>query len=290
MLVLLQGAQTSDVARACLVRSVPKRERERLMKMQIAALAALACVAPSALANITTPGYSQNFNGMGATGTSAPALFSIWTLPGDNSTFTDATGIPASAVGGGTQTSPSGALGVFTQNLTTPTNASTNNNGFNFGFSTNTSDRALGTSPTQVGAAVIQAALTNARTTAITSLDISFDVEVVTLRTTANELRGLRFFYSTVGSAGPFTAVPALDVVPSASAVRGSVLAASATVNFPSAIAPGAGLWFRWVDDNADQTSPDQLVALDNLVIVPSPAAIALAGMGGLLCARRKRR
>lgn len=251
-----------------------------------AALAAMAVAAHLAHASITTPGYSQNFNGMSATGTAAPALFSIWNIAGANTAYTDATGITPANVASATLVT--GALGVFTQ-AATPTTGSNNNNGLNLGLVASSTDRALGTAPSNIAAAIIQAALTNNRTTPISSLDISYDTRVFTVRA-GDELRGYRFFFSTTGATGPYTAVAALNSIPASNAAVGNVVAASATINFATPIAPGGGLWLRWVDDNATQNSPDQIIGIDNLVIVPAPGAMMLAGAGALLAAGRRRR
>jgi hypothetical protein len=51
----------------------------------------------------------------------------------------------------------------------------------------------------------------------------------------------------------------------------------------------------RWVDDNAVETSPDQIIGLNNVAITPVPlpagAPMLLSALGGLgFWARRKRR
>lgn len=260
----------------------------------VASAIALLALAGSAFAqaSFNNAGYTQNFDGITATGTATPTGWSIWTLAGSNATFTNTTGIPVASVAGGTQTSPTGALGILNQNITTPIAGANNNNGVNAGFTSNLSDRKLGTSSTTpASAGVIQLVVSNDTLAIIPSLTISYDTFILTRRTAVDELQGYRFFYSLSGSAGPFTAVTALDAdTTSTSLAVGSSLSVSSTISIPGGWAPGAQITLRWVDDNAAQNSPDSQVAIDNVSVVPTPGSTALLALAGLATRRRRTR
>jgi hypothetical protein len=260
-----------------------------LRARSIVALLAAGAAAP-ALAQVSLPigGYTQNFDSMTATGTARPAGWTTWSLAGDNSTFT--TNIPESAVSGGSQ--QTGALGVFTQNVAAPTNGSNNNAGVNFGFSTNPSDRGLGLAPTTVAAGVSQLQLRNDTGAALSRLTVTFDLETVTTFSTSapNELPGYFFFYSLGGATGAFTAVPALRANPGLTPAVASFITVTGDIELATPLAAGSVITLRWVDDNADQTSPDRpQYALDNVSVIPTPGPAALLGMGALIAGRRRR-
>lgn len=215
-------------------------------------------------------GYSQNFDSMGTTGTTPPAGWSVWTLPGSNGTWSST--IPASGVGGGTQVVPSGSLGIFNQNAGTPVNGSANNNGLNLGFTASPTDRALGSSPTSVAGNALQLALQNQTGGAITELTIGYAAKVGSAWQN-NELPGYRVFVSTTGTAGPFVSVASLDSVVVSTDPTGSQLVRSALVTLSTAVGSGSTVWIRFVDDNAAQTSPDQIFAIDNVSVIAAGGA-----------------
>jgi len=65
-------------------------------------------------------------------------------------------------------------------------------------------------------------------------------------------------------------------------------------VTLAAPVAVNHAVLLRWVDDNAQQTSPDQIIGLNNVSVsaVPEPAAglLMLAGLGLLPFASRRRR
>ena len=258
------------------------------MRTTAVAVGLLASLAGAASAVSLGPsGYSENFNSMGTTGTTPPADWTMWTFAGSNTTW--AASIPVAAMSAGTQVTPPAALGVFTQNVTTPTLGSTNNNGLNLGFSTNTADRALGTSPTTVAGTAIQLFLTNNTGAALNSITVSYDIEIGSIWQN-NELPGYRFFYTTAGVTGTWFAVASLDSVVTSANTVGSSVTVSATITFAGGpVADGSNIWLRWVDDNAAQTSPDQIYGIDNVSVIPTPGAAVLFLAAGVISARRRR-
>jgi MYXO-CTERM domain-containing protein len=202
-----------------------------------------------------------------------------------NGTWT--TTIPAAGVA---------ALVATSGPLTASNNPTGNsNNGYNAAFSTgDTADRLLATAPTQVSGSAIELTLTNETGTSFSELAISYDTRRFTVSANANELPGYWLFYSVNG--GAWTNV--LELNPSLAGVPNTVGVTSvsnALVTLDTPVATSQTLALRWVDDNARQTSPDQIIGLNNVSVsvsaVPEPAAglLALAGLGLVLGVRARR-
>ncbi len=263
--------------------SSPIAKRRLLGGLAIAAAMSAACGANAA--SLTDAGYLQDFDSMGTTGTAPPADWSVFTGPSGTSNTTWSTSIPASGV----------AALIPTSGPLTATNAptATNNNGYNAALSASaTSDRVLATSPTQVSGAALQVTMTNDTGAALTGLDLGYDTVRFTSVSTANELPGYWLFYSLDGT--NWTNVTALNPTIATVPNTVGVTAASGSFNFSSAVSTGSTFELRWVDDNAVQTSPDQIIGLNNVSIsaVPLPATLplftsVLAGFG--LLVRRTR-
>jgi hypothetical protein len=263
--------------------------------------------------------YSQNFDSMG-TGTTLPGAagdWTAWNIAGAHDLFTQTTGIPGSAIGGGTAVTTGSAM-TDTSIVNTTKSATTY---YNIAHSTSTADRVLSTSPTGNAANVIQLSLTNNTGSAINSLNLSYDIVKFydgTLQGTITsgypnyeELPGYQLFYSVNG--GTYVNVAALNPVntadgihpyipigtPSAAGANGPVdynvtSITNAQVALATAWAAGQTLNLRWVDDNAVNVSNDQVIGLNNVNVssVPIPGAIWLLGSGlfGLVGARRRMR
>ena len=210
--------------------------------------------------------YTQNFDGMG-TGTAAPAGWSFYgALGGSNSTWTDATGIPANAVGGGTLNATLTAATTFT--------TSSNTAGFNFALPASTIDRALGTSPTSGQGVVLQLSLSNTTGAPISAVRVGYDTRRFAAGSATNELPGYWLFYSLNGGTTWTNATalnPTITTVPNTTGVTTQPLT---SVTLSSAWAAGATILFRWVDDNASQSSPDQVQGLDNVTIATAIGAV----------------
>lgn len=224
----------------------------------LAALFMLTAVAAQAV-NLTTI-YSENFDSMGTAGTAPPAGWSFYgDFGGARETFTDAIAITGASVVGGTLNNTLTVATTFT--------ASSNTAGFNFALPASTTDRALGTSPTSGQFAALQLSLTNSTGAPLHSLRIGYDIRRFTAPGSANELPGYWLFHS-LDNGATWTKVstlnPTLTNVPNTVGVT-TISATSFALGSPWP--DGATLLFRWVDDNAEATSPDQILGLDNLSI-----------------------
>lgn len=215
---------------------------------------------------LVTPQYSytQNFDSMGS-GTTLPSGWSfIGTLGGTTTTWTDATGIPANSVAGGTSNATLIAATTFA--------ATSDTSGYNYALSTSTSDRALGTSPNTAKGTALQLTLTNTSGVPLNSIRLGYNIRRFTSGAVDNELPGYQVFYS-LDNGTTWTNVPALNptlsglsdvIVPN---TAGITTVPATTFNFTSTWASNTTLLLRWVDDNASQSSPDQVIGLDNVLI-----------------------
>lgn len=249
------------------------------------AFAALLLAATGAQAvSLTSTGFIQDFDSMGAAGTTPPTDWSMLVGPSGTTNGTWTSSIPAAGVAAMIATP-----GVLSA-TTTP--SGTNNNGFNAALSTVAlADRLLATSPTSVSGAGVQLKLTNDTGAALSGLSVSFDTVRYTSVSSANELPGYWLFYSLDGLS--WNNVSALNgniaTVPNSTGVT----SASGSFAFFSMVTAGADFYLRWVDDNATQTSPDQIIGLNNVSVaaVPLPAGLPLllSVLGGFgLFARRR--
>lgn len=251
-------------------------------------MCALAAAALTAAANASvsyTGTYAENFDSMG-TGTAAPMGWKHFvTSFGSNTTWSSS--IPAS----GANSVASMAVGTAGTVLSAVTNPSANaNNGYNAAVFGDVSNRALATAPTTVAGAMIQLDLDNstgADIAAGSQLTVSFDTIRYTSVTSQNQLPGFWLFVSLDGVTWQnIGANPTAVEVPNTVGVTSS----SFTFSLAGAWTSGSTLYFRWVDDNAQQTSPDQIIGLDNVSIVPGPGSLALLGAAALSSAFRRRR
>ena len=249
-------------------------------------VSALALVAGGAHAvSLTGAGYTENFDSMGTSGTTPPAGWAMLIGPSGTANSTWTSTIPAAGVTALVPTS-----GPLAASASPTTN---NNNGFNAAFSTgNTSDRLLATAPTTVSGGAIELTLSNETGASLDQLFISYDTRRFTAVGTANQLPGYWLFYSVNG--GNWMNVSALN--PTLTEVPNTVgvtSVANSLITLDTPVAASQILALRWVDDNAQQTSPDQIIGLNNVSVsaVPEPAAglLALAGLGLLLGVRARR-
>jgi len=227
-------------------------------------LSALACAGIAHAVNFNGT-YTENFDSMGTAGTTPPSGWSVYgAFTGSSTTWTST--IPASGVAGGTQTTALTAATAFT--------ATSNTNGFNYALSSATSDRSLGSSPTTGPGVALQLSLTNTSGAAINTLQVSYDIRRFTAAASANELPGYWLYYS-LDNGATWTNVAAVNpTITNVPNTTGVTVIAPATITLGNAWANNATLLLRWMDDNSQQTSPDQVMGLDN-VTVSTPASIA---------------
>lgn len=233
--------------------------------------------------SLTSSGYTQNFDSMGAAGTAPPTDWRV--LVGEsgtaNNTWTTALGIIANGATGSVA-SMIAAPGALTA-ATAPTG--NNNNGYNAAVSAGTAtDRILATAPTTVSGAALELTLSNATGFDFNAVSVSYDIVRFTAASSANELPGYRLFFSLGGGSwtNAATLSPTLATLPNTVGVS----AISGTIALGGTVGSGQTLLLRWVDDNAVATSPDQIIGLNNVSItaVPEPGSLAmlLAGMSVL--------
>lgn len=258
-------------------------------------LAALAAACP-ALLHAQSYSYTQDFNAIGTTATPPAGWTVIGAFGGSNTSWDNTTGIPAS---GSVSAATAGtANATLTVNSAAASFASSSNTaGYNFALATSTADRALGTSPTSGAGMALQLTLTNTSGFAITALDVGYDIRRFTAPATANSLPGYRLFYS-LDNGATWTNVAALNPALTGATVNVPNTAGVTTVPATNValVAPwfaGASLRFRWIDDNALETSPDQVTGLDNVAVtgtafstsVPPTAALTAPAAGATFTA-----
>jgi hypothetical protein len=232
-------------------------------------------------ASLTNSGYTETFDELG-TGTSlAPASgWAVEYLSGSNTTWTNSTGIPgngtnsvASMIAGsstllGPETTAASLSGLKNTSSAYNVSASIANS------SASSTDVALATSPTVDAGIALQLTITNNTGSALSNFGISYDIDRFTVASAANELPGYQLFYSTDGSTWTNVGAlnPTLTNVPNTVGVTN----VSGVVNLYNSVANGSNLELRWVDDDASQSSPDQMIGLNNVDITPVPLPASL--------------
>ena len=221
--------------------------------------------------------YLQNFDGMG-TGSTIPSGWShSGKLGGSSTSWTNQ--VPSSG-------NPSAASqGVVNNRLILGTNSfsgSSNTQAYNYSDA-NSSNRALGTSPSNGAGNILQLILSNNTGSSLNTLQMSYQIRRFANAASAETLPGYLLFVS-VNGGSTWLAVPAMN--PTSSTVPNSVGVSSfaTTITLPSAVASGGQIRFRWVDDNSASSEPDQRIGLDNVSIsIVQPPAPACAIPSGLL-------
>lgn len=223
-------------------------EAARILAGPIAAVFAIALPVPAAFGQ--TINYSQNFDSMGAGGTTPPAGWSLLSAAGDSNTW-------------GT-ISLTGVTMNSTTGLTANDNPTGNNtNGYN---ALGVSGRCIATAPTGNAGSVIQFQLQNTSGADFISFDINYDIKRFTAAGAAETVPGYWLFYSL--DATNWTNVSALN--PTLTNVPNTVGTTSiplSTVTLSSSWLNGSTLSLRWADDNSSASSPDQILGLDNVTL-----------------------
>lgn len=255
------------------------------MKTLISVLTLTAAVSSAASANIV---YTQNFDSMGST----------------NQQIVGSGVLNAQGVIGGLDGLWQAARigGTGTTALTATSNDGSGNSGgiFNYAQPNTDPDRALGSLASNTTVAGFGVALVNNSGSTLSTITISFDAMMFRSSTTTLNKLAFAYGFSTgtatltdfLSSTG-MTADTQGDVVGGAPvATNGPVNPATTTlVTFTlSSItwADGATLFLRWTDVN--DLGNDAGLAIDNfsLTAIPTPGALALLGLAGLVARRRR--
>lgn len=251
-----------------------------MKRLLFSLLVFLASLGSTAQAINFSGAYGENFDSMGTTATTPPSGWSVknGASSTDNNTWKNANGVTTSAVAA--MVDAAGALSVSSG----PT--SNQNNGYNAGAPGNSANRMLATAPTGNAGTALQLSLTNATAVSFSEVQVAYDIYRFIAVGTANELPGYWLFYSLDGGT-TWTNVATLN--PTLSGTSGVIVpntvgvtnVSSTAVTLSGPWAPGATLLLRWVDDNAQETSPDQILGLDDVAVtatgLPASAAPTVA-------------
>ncbi|MCX6879417.1 MAG: hypothetical protein NTW21_37285 [Verrucomicrobia bacterium] len=240
--------------------------------------AALACALPAGAATV----YSENFDSMGAAGTTLPAGWTAGYLGAVGSQNRLAmtpyagndlaiTAMPVVVNAGGM---PSPDVGTI----------------FNSG-SAGSSDRALGGYPrtNPSGDQIMQVAIVNTTGQALNSVDVSYAGEQwrQSQGASSNGPEMLRFLAGTTSATNGFNYFPSLDFTAPKQGAGNTALdgnlaenraVVSGTVTFDTAVPAGGTFYLRWHDWN-DNGTTDHFLAIDDLMVAATgggPLAIAL--------------
>lgn len=193
------------------------------------------------------------------------------------------------------------------------------------GYGTTEASESLGTDPSGNAATILELGLTNTTGQAIKAVNIAYDIDRFTTisgttgdvpsgypNSGVEEFPGYQLFYNLTTSStsvdgwNPSTWVNVSSLNPTINmGTTGSVQVPNTvgitaipttTVSLASAWAADATIGFAWLDDNGEAPSPDQEIALNNVVIaaVPEPGSgvlglVALGVAFTLLRLRRQR-
>ena len=233
-----------------------------------------AAASPSLVGQVSLTGYlAENFDSMG-TGSAPPAgWFVIGQIPGDNDAWI--TGIPEAG-------NPSAASAGVTDNVLIENPdagggsvGSSNSKAFNLALAGSVTDRSLGTSPTSVAGIALEFRMLNDTGAAIGGLRVSYQIRRFSSAPLENQLPGYWLFYSMDGgvtwtnadSLNPQSAGGSVEV-PN---ITGTTVVPTTDLWLPAPLAEAAELRLRWVDDNAQESSPDQILGLDSVTLEALP-------------------
>ncbi|HAO78625.1 MAG TPA: hypothetical protein DCQ92_06545 [Verrucomicrobia subdivision 3 bacterium] len=233
-----------------------------------------------------TGSYSQNFDGIGSSGTTLPAGFASMAIPGSTGTYTAANPINATGIAAAT---------INTQTLTIwnagSAVVSSGAHLFNVGCWDGPGDRALGSDAASSGAQVIELSLINNTGTTLYGITLSYDCKCLTngiiqsggtITTEETELPGYYFFYSTTdtnsasnwtevgvaGNAALVNGVPAPNGLCLPNYTQGTTMSSGpVNITFATPLTNNGVLHLRWPDDNNTGDNPEQMLAIDNLSI-----------------------
>jgi autotransporter-associated beta strand protein len=211
-------------------------------------------------------GYVQSFDAVpGPTGTALPLGWTALQIPGTGDTFSNANPVQAANVAAATSVSqplvvadaaPAGTWGSQAANaLSEP-------------------GRALATNPGNNAAGVLQLKVSNGLGLPAESVHLSYDLSLPwsNPNDAGTELPGHAIFWSRTGGTTAAEWTPlGQDTTAGAKAWD---------IALPTALAPGADLYLRWVDDNVlgagGESAAENVWAIDNVRVTMSAAADAI--------------
>jgi hypothetical protein len=242
--------------------------------------------------------YSENFDSMGAAGTAPPSGWQVYSIAGGSNTWINSTGSNSTPAVGAIPNGAAVAAGTASAGLVANDNPTANQtNGYNATGATGAAgDRGIATAPTGIAGSAIELQLTNGTLSPLSTLNLSYDLRRYQIgadnatRTPgagipegSEELPGYWLFYS-LDNGATYTAVNSLIPVgagPSSQPIVpntvGLTSVSNASVALSGAWNPGSNLFLRWIDDNAIDPSPDEIIGLDNVVVaVPEPTSLGV--------------
>ncbi len=232
-------------------------------------------VAP-AVASLTST-YSESFDSIGTFAITPTGWLHMGGLGGTNSSWfasIPSSGSPSAATTGAVNNS------LVVNSDAASATANSDSLGYNFALSGSTGDRCIGTSPTSGAGNILQLRLANNTGAPLSAIQISYDIRRFTAGGSAPQLPGYQLFYSSDDGTTWTNASalnPTLTEVPNSAGVTSIPLS---SVTLSSAVGNGSELRLRWVDDN-DTASPDQIIGLDNVTVIPSLAPTVATGTSG---------
>ncbi|MBK8477526.1 MAG: hypothetical protein IPL39_14870 [Opitutaceae bacterium] len=264
------------------------------------------CATASAQAYLTAAPYLQDFDSLGTAGTTAPIGWQVYSMAGGHDTFAPVD----SSTPGAAPNMAAGALTSRTPLIAGAAGTQRSNQGYNFATTAASTDRSLGSSPTGIAAEILELSLVNGSGLALAAINLSYDIRRFTEAGNTNgynaspyygkeENPGYNVFYSLDNSV--WTRVAALT--PSLAGSSGVIVpdtvgvtnVGATLVELGASWNAGSTLRLRWLDDNAQSSSPDQLLGLDNVqVAIPEPSTYAAVfgaaalGLAGIHRLRRR--
>ena len=266
-----------------------------------------------------TGSYTQNFSSMGS-GTTLPTGWSGVSESGSHNTF--APNVANYDNGGVTGVNPNftaGTLSASTVEYLAPTQGSSTGKGTDVVNYVNIlatagngeGSESLGTDPSGNAATILELTLTNNTGSAITALNLSYDIDRFTtvsntnnitsgyVNTGVEEFPGYQLFYNlTPSNAATWVNVSSLNPTILMGTVAGAVnvpntvgitTVPTTTVTLGGSVAAGGTFAVAWLDDNGYSPSPDQEIGLNNVaistVVAPEPSSLALCVAGALMLA-----
>jgi hypothetical protein len=268
------------------------------MILVVALLASIAFLAASST-TAAPLNYTENFDGMGAAGTTLPAGWSAGYLGAESSSNRLAF---APYAGNGLSLTNMPVLVSDGSAYPNPNVGRVMNLGL-----TGDSNRALGGYPrtTPSGDHVFQVAVVNNTGISLSNITVSYAGEQWNQAqgTSSSGPEKIQVLASSTSATDGFTYYPSLDFTapnqgpgaPNPTALNGNLAAnrqvISANIALPSAVPNGGTFYVRWHDWNDNGTS-DHFLAIDDISItaVPEPAGLAMLLAAPLLLNRRRRR